>query len=372
MNVGHYISGAGHAGLIGWLLLGPLFQAEPVPFEVTPVSIVPAEEFAALVRQSEPPQTETDIPTPTAPEAPETPEAPPVPEPVQPETPPAPDRPAPVPAQPAPEVEPAPQPDPAPAPLPDPVPEPEPVPEPPAPEPVPLVLAPQSSQRPVARPAARVAATPVAPPEPDATIAPERQDAAVPDNSSDTALPEPEKTAPEEATTEIVTEADDVTPSSAPQTSMRPKARPNRPAPTETAAKPAVNDALAGALQEALGGSAPQAERSSAPPLSAGERDALRLAVQECWVVDVGSQAANVTVTVALQMEQNGRVKAGSLRLLSSSGGSGAAVEAAFQAARRAVLRCDAKFNGYDLPIEKYDRWKDIEMTFDPATMRLR
>jgi hypothetical protein len=94
--------------------------------------------------------------------------------------------------------------------------------------------------------------------------------------------------------------------------------------------------------------------------------------VQDCWVVDVGSQAANVTVTLSMQMDRNGHVVASSLRLLSSSGGSGAAVETAFQAARRAVLRCDQMKGGYDLPIEKYDRWKEIEMTFNPEMMRLR
>ncbi|MEM6478789.1 MAG: energy transducer TonB, partial [Pseudomonadota bacterium] len=42
----------------------------------------------------------------------------------------------------------------------------------------------------------------------------------------------------------------------------------------------------------------------------------------------------------------------------------------AFEAARRAIIRCGAK--GFDLPSEKYDQWKEIEMTFNPEQMRTR
>lgn len=42
----------------------------------------------------------------------------------------------------------------------------------------------------------------------------------------------------------------------------------------------------------------------------------------------------------------------------------------AFEAARRAILRCGA--TGYDLPAEKYGQWRDIEMTFNPEKMRIK
>ncbi|SPF79978.1 cell envelope biogenesis protein TolA [Pseudoprimorskyibacter insulae] len=380
MHIGHYISGAGHIGLIGWLLLGPLFTAEPLPMNVTPVSIVTAEEFAAIVQQTEPPQAETEIAAPTVPDAPETPVQPtpePEPAPTPVPTPPEPDRPA----TPEPEPQPAPEPDPepvpeaepVPVPEPQPEPEPDPVPEPPAPEPVPQVLAPKDSPRPQARPAPRVAARPEEAPEPDAVIALEKQDAARPDETAEQVQDSPEKTAPQEASTQIATEQTPEGQQLAPVTSARPKARPPSARPTETAeaskADPA-KDALNAALEKAMSGNAPQAETRTGPPLTEGERDVLRLAVQDCWTVDVGSQAASVTVTLGMKMDRDGRVQSGSLKLLSSSGGSGAAAETAFQAARRAVLRCQR--DGYELPIEKYDQWKDIEMTFDPATMRLR
>ena len=104
--------------------------------------------------------------------------------------------------------------------------------------------------------------------------------------------------------------------------------------------------------------------------MTGGERDALRVAVQRCWVVDVGSQAANVTVVVGMEMEQSGRVVSNSLRMIEASGGDTAATQTAFQAARRAILRCQG--DGFPLPPEKYAQWREIEMVFDPSGMRLR
>ena len=42
----------------------------------------------------------------------------------------------------------------------------------------------------------------------------------------------------------------------------------------------------------------------------------------------------------------------------------------AYEAARRAIIRCGAK--GFDLPREKYDHWRDIKMTFNPEKMRIK
>ena len=189
-----------------------------------------------------------------------------------------------------------------------------------------------------------------------------------------------------------MTEAERPAASRAPQQSLRPQARPNRPtevaqetppAATEQAQTPATEPqadpapsstdaAVAAALAAALGGgtTTPDPDLPVGPPLTDGERNALRVAVEACWVVDVGSQAANVTVTIAMSLDQEGRVAPSSLRRVGAEGGDAAAIEAAFQAARRAILRCQG--DGYDLPRDKFDQWKDIEMTFNPEKMRLR
>nr|MDJ0820497.1 cell envelope biogenesis protein TolA [Paracoccaceae bacterium] len=106
------------------------------------------------------------------------------------------------------------------------------------------------------------------------------------------------------------------------------------------------------------------------PPMTRGESDALRVAVQACWVVDVGSQAANVTVTLAMEMDRDGKVVPGTLEMIDATGGDTIAVNTAFNAARRAVLRCQGQ--GYDLPAEKYEQWRELEIVFNPSEMRLR
>jgi hypothetical protein len=58
------------------------------------------------------------------------------------------------------------------------------------------------------------------------------------------------------------------------------------------------------------------------------------------------------------------------MRLLEFSGGSEAAAQQAYEAARRAIIRCGV--NGYDLPEESYDHWRQVELVFNPEGMRLR
>ncbi|MDC0738781.1 hypothetical protein N6L24_10855 [Cognatishimia sp. SS12] len=367
MHIGHYISGGAHAALIGWVLFGGVFRSEPDPVEVTGVDIISTAQFEALLAAERPPAPETDVEVPVAPEvAPE-------PSPAPPEITPEPDAPTPQP-QPTP-VAPAPQdlPPAIPAPLNPPVAIDDTAPDSPS-APKPDEAAPVESVRPVARPVPRVAPEAVTAPDPDREIADVDQAPTAPSDDADSVETAETPTAREEAATEIPTEPQER--ASAPTTSVRPKARPNRPAaqpaPTETTEAPedsnrdsSVNDALAAALAEADAPAVP-----SGPPLTAGERDALRISVQECWVVDVGSQAANVTVTIAMSLDRAGQVVSGSLRQIAAEGGDEAATRAAFDAARRAILRCQR--GGYNLPIEKYDHWREVEMTFNPEKMRRR
>jgi hypothetical protein len=97
--------------------------------------------------------------------------------------------------------------------------------------------------------------------------------------------------------------------------------------------------------------------------MTGAERDAFRLSVQGCWVVDPGSQAGRVTVTVAFELGRDGRV-AGDVSLLTHDGATPEAANAAFEAARRAVMRCQG--GGFPLPAEKYEQWRLVEMTFNP------
>jgi hypothetical protein len=107
------------------------------------------------------------------------------------------------------------------------------------------------------------------------------------------------------------------------------------------------------------------------PPLSAGEKEGLRVAVSNCWNVgSLSSEALRTTVVVTVSLEQNGRPVLSSITLASSEGGSQTAARQAFEAARRAIIRCGA--SGFQLPPEKYSQWQEIEMTFNPERMRIK
>ncbi len=371
MNTGQYISGIGHMALILWVLFGGFFASSRLPEmpQAADVSLISAEEFAALSAPQSVPQPVTDVATPVMPEA----EAPPEP-PVQAEAPPQVEQP---------EAEAPDEPDPTPA-----------VPDAPAPEPsevndevAVLVPPPQTevpevttpSDTPTPRPAPRVAPLPV----PEAPETPEIADTPVPrispDAETDVRAEEEPPAAPEEATTEIVTEAEEPS-SAAPTASPRPAARPPRPvrraetpAPAPAPQPDPLADAVAGAVADALETPAPAPAPSvpTGPPLTSGEKDALRIAVQRCWNVgSLSTDALATTVVVAVTMAQDGRPETGSIRMLDHSGGSTEAARQAFEAARRAIIRCGA--NGFDLPAEKYGQWQNIEITFNPENMRIK
>lgn len=375
MNTGQYISGIGHAGLIGWALFGGMFQSEPLPFDTTEVSVISAEAFDALLTTGPQPDTATDVALPIAPDVEPDPVLTPTPD----------------------ETVTAETPDPAPQPETETVPETpqtpvQPIPEvvdtaPVAPQPQDLAAqVPEIAPEAVPRPSERVAPEAVAPPDPEATPDPVEQEAVTADEGAETPSEEQEATAPEEAATEIVTEAEQ--PASAPRTSLRPPSqRPSRPTPVAETPKPnvaeaadtpvdtpvdtsgAVNDALREAMAaEEAGGTA---EVPAGPPLSAGEKDSLRVSVSSCWNVgSLSSDALQTTVVVAFDMSRDGRPVGSSIRMVSSSGGSAVGAKQAYETARRAIIRCTG--DGYKLPVEKYGQWKEIEITFNPERMRIK
>lgn len=358
MNTGQIISAVGHLALIGWALFGGVFTSEPLPFEVTDVTAVSGEEYAALVAAQQSPNAVADV---TAPE-------PPVTDDNSPDMSSSTDN--------APDVNPPESTETAP---PDTVPEvteiapPEAEVTDQAPELTPpqediAMLLPRVSPRPQQRPSTRVAPEAVAQPEPDVRIDDVTQPETAPDEVAETPREPTEATTQEEAATEIVTEAEELA-AAAPRRSARPQTRPKRPAPAQETQtdNAAVNDALA----EALGGGSTGAAEPSGPPLTRGEKDALRVAVQQCWNVgSLSSEALNTTVVVSVNLSENGKPVSSSIRQISASGGSGVAEKQAYEAARRAIIRCGAK--GFELPKDKYDHWRDIEMTFNPEKMRIK
>ncbi|MGB2892293.1 MAG: energy transducer TonB, partial [Albidovulum sp.] len=110
---------------------------------------------------------------------------------------------------------------------------------------------------------------------------------------------------------------------------------------------------------------------ASGPPLTGGEKDALVVAVKACWNVGaLSTDALNTIVTVGVSMDQSGMPISNSIRMIGYEGGDEAAARQAYEAGRRAIIRC-AK-NGYPLPVEKYAQWQEIEIVFNPEKMRMK
>jgi hypothetical protein len=106
---------------------------------------------------------------------------------------------------------------------------------------------------------------------------------------------------------------------------------------------------------------------NGAVPLTAGTLIGFRQEVGNCWVVSPDIKAS---VTVGFELDREGRVIASTLRLLSSSSEDAVETEAAFAAARRALLRCQG--DGYVLPPEKYEEWRDMELLFDSEAVSIK
>ncbi|MCF2906390.1 cell envelope biogenesis protein TolA [Octadecabacter sp. CECT 8868] len=379
MSAGTYISGIGHTALIVWMVVGWGMSSEPLPFEITEVSVVSGDDFAAMTQGAQP---ELPPSEPAAIEQPPVDETPPAPEV---ETPPVvPEAPAPV-EPPAVETPPA---------APDLT-----VPEtvvtdtpPDVPDTPQIITAPQSAElgsslRPVPRPAPRVAPESVAPPEPDATVAPEETTAASDQAEApveETTEPAEETTAPVAAADQIVTEAEE--PSFAPEISSRP---PSRPASVAAAAQEADQSVVDDVLADILTGetSTPAEPAPSSTPtagLSGGQSGgqltdsqtaSLLRQIGSCWTLGAVSTAAMSTiVTVRFSMDAGGILDTGSIRMTAFAGGSETDAAVIFRASKSALVRCRT-YGGrtsYDVPQEQFQTRRDLQLVFDPSEMRLR
>lgn len=362
MNRGQSISLIGHAGLIGLLLFGGKWNSEPLPFEISDVSVVSEAEYQAALAAVRAPQAVSDVTAPappredtsaqpqaTADTPPVTPDAPDVARPeadVSPQV----DRREPEGRT---EVEDVP-------------------PQLVQPEEDVAVLTPGTSPRPKLRPIERVAPEAVNTPEQtDAAPSEEVQPETAPDTIAEVVKPATEAAQPEAATTEINPEArDDET--LAPAQSVRPKGRPERQAEAATAPAAEATNAVNDALAEAMGGGDDTAEdrpAPSGPPLTGAEREGLKLAISRCYNVGaLSTEALAVTIYVSVEMARDGKPVIASIKLLRSENGSEAAAKQAYDAARRAIIICGN--DGFELPSEKYDQWKTVEIKFNPESMR--
>ncbi|MTH77689.1 protein TolA [Paracoccus aestuariivivens] len=107
---------------------------------------------------------------------------------------------------------------------------------------------------------------------------------------------------------------------------------------------------------------------ANGPPLSQGEKDGFRVAVEACWNRgSLSTEASRTKVSISFSMSPDGMPESGSLKMINHNGPSDAVAKQAYEAARRAILMCASRNGGYKLPAEKYNRWKDIVIDFNPS-----
>ncbi|WP_298298833.1 energy transducer TonB [uncultured Litoreibacter sp.] len=370
MKIGTYVSGAGHAGLFVWLLIGGFFVSRDDfdAITATDVSIITAEDFQAL--QPSGPETGEAPPALDAPAVDQPAPALPVPD----EAVEAPEAPAPV-EEVQPEVQPVEVEEPA---QPDVVVEEAPAqPDAPDGDPGDVVIVPDAV--PVPRQEDVIAPELTETVEPEVEVDDVAQTETAPDEAAEVVTEEVDTTTSEAATTtEIVTEADEPA-TGAPTKSLRPGRKPTPPAPaqtevaetpTEEPTTPGLEDLINEAVTEANSENAVADNANpgggTGEPITRAEKGALVANIRSCWNVGaVGTDGLKVTVIVGFSLTPDAKPEIGSIRIIESDGGSGVAVEKAFEAARRAIIRCGA--NGYNLPPEKYDQWRNIQVRFNAA-----
>jgi hypothetical protein len=377
MQTGTKISAAGHGALVLLAIFGlPWFgPRERETIRVTEVSFVTEAEFDAAQAAA-------------SAEAPREPTAPPVPP-----------RARPAPAEPAPEPEAASEPEAAPE-----VSEAPPEPpaqevatlEPPA-EPAPdritprvvTVDPPSAATPPRARPAPRVEPNPTPPPEDALRPAETPEPVTAPEPEAEVARVEETPAAPPEASPEPEAEAVPRAPLAL-RTASRPLPRSGRRPPE---AEQGETESVTAAIQREVDSQirrltspttrptpateptapteTPPTEAAATslpvgPPLTSSEKDGLKFAVQQCWNMPAGLRdAQELKVTLAAELAADGEIINASIRLIEPRQAPDARFRQAYEAGRRALLRCSP----YELPREKYAQWRNIEVVFNPEGM---
>ena len=144
--------------------------------------------------------------------------------------------------------------------------------------------------------------------------------------------------------------------------SLRPKSRP-RYIPEPNFENKSESKVIESTISDSTQSLVPQ--NTLGNPLTETETDNLQAAIQACWLRDPGSLTEDVKLTVLISLDRNGRVNSSSIQIVEVSGGDDNAQKVAFRRAKIAIISCGK--NGYKLPPDKYERWREIEVVFDPT-----
>ena len=381
MDIGVKISGTAHAILISIAIFGaPIFSSdEENPIQISEVSLISLEEFELLTKENMPvfqsePEPEVQEPEPE----PEVQEPEPEPEVQEPEP------------EPEPELE-----------VQEPEPEPEPELEVQEPEPEPEVqeiinesdsdliapiadednlgeLTPEFNENAAPKAAEIISDVSNEAPEEPADIGALEDTSFEKVNGADEEKLEielNENTPAEESTTQIVTEAEEQKSDLVPSRTSKPKSRPkNLKTTKEIAIKPklkpkevveAEKDTTAESILESLKEKKePEPFLNLTPAQKESVGNIIRNKMRLCWNPPVGVENGLTNVMIlGLKFDIDGKLVESPVNLTPNSG---VGSLQAFEAARRAVIRC-SPYN--ELDPEIYDGWKELNLKFNPKNM---
>ena len=381
MDIGVKISGTAHAILISIAIFGaPIFSSdEENPIQISEVSLISLEEFELLTKENMPVFQSEPEPEVQEPELePEVQEPEPEPEVQEPEP------------EPEPELE-----------VQEPEPEPEPELEVQEPEPEPEVqeiinesdsdliapiadednlgeLTPEFNENAAPKAAEIISDVSNEAPEEPANIGALEDTSFEKVNGADEEKLEielNENTPAEESTTQIVTEAEEQKSDLVPSRTSKPKSRPkNLKTTKEIAIKPklkpkevveAEKDTTAESILESLKEKKePEPFLNLTPAQKESVGNIIRNKMRLCWNPPVGVENGLTNVMIlGLKFDIDGKLVESPVNLTPNSG---VGSLQAFEAARRAVIRC-SPYN--ELDPEIYDGWKELNLKFNPKNM---
>jgi outer membrane biosynthesis protein TonB len=149
------------------------------------------------------------------------------------------------------------------------------------------------------------------------------------------------------------------------QLNIKPRAKPKPPKPRSTFN---VNDIqkLIDRSKKDEAPSAPQPQSLDVARQTASLQDAIRSQVQSCWLVPAGApEAENLVVRLKISLNPDGSLSRPPEIVDQGKIGQSDYYRVAAESARRAVQKCSP----LKLPVDSYDLWRDIELTFDPKQM---
>ena len=96
------------------------------------------------------------------------------------------------------------------------------------------------------------------------------------------------------------------------------------------------------------------------------ELDALRMQIERCWIVQAGARyAEDLAVKVRVYLKSDGSLQRDPKIVDDTRMGEDPFFRAAAESAIRAILKCAP----FKMPAEKYNLWREMELTFDPTEM---